>query len=78
MKISASRSVLAIALAGAAAALAGCNPPDLASYDPHAKFAAEVQKKTGVMFLGPAGSGAGRMGAGRGNAARQAAQTGGS
>jgi pilus biogenesis lipoprotein CpaD len=58
MKMSASRSILAIALVGAAAALAGCNPPDLESYDPHAKFAADVQKKTAVMFLEPAPTGA--------------------
>jgi pilus assembly protein CpaD len=58
MKMSASRSVLALALVGAAAALAACNPPDLASYDPHAKFAAEVQKKTAVMFLEPSQGGA--------------------
>jgi pilus assembly protein CpaD len=58
MKISASRSVLAIALMGAATVLAACNPPDLTSYDPHLKFAAEVQKKTAVMFLEPAPSGA--------------------
>jgi pilus assembly protein CpaD len=58
MKMSASRSVLAIALAGAALVLAACNPPDLESYDPHAKFGAEVQKKTAVMFLEPAPSGA--------------------
>ena len=51
MKMSASRTALAIALVGGAAALAGCNPPDLTSYDPHAKFAADVQKKTAVMFL---------------------------
>jgi len=57
MQMSASRSVLAFALVGAAVALAACNPPDLASYDPHAKFAAEVQKKTAVMFLEPAPSG---------------------
>lgn len=58
MKMSASRTALAIALVGGAAALAGCNPPDLTSYDPHAKFAADVQKKTAVMFLEPAPSGA--------------------
>jgi pilus assembly protein CpaD len=58
MKISASRGFLAVALVGAAAALAGCNPPDLASYDPHAKFGPEVQKKTAVMFLEPSPNGA--------------------
>jgi len=58
MKISASRSVLAMALMGAAAILAACNPPDLASYDPHVKFGPDVQKKTAVMFLEPAPSGA--------------------
>jgi pilus assembly protein CpaD len=58
MKMSAARSILAIALVGAAAVLAGCNPPDLESYDPHAKFAADVQKKTAVMFLEPAPTGA--------------------
>jgi pilus biogenesis lipoprotein CpaD len=58
MTMSASRSVLALALAGGAFALAGCNPPDLASYDPHVKFQAEVQKKTAVMFLEPAANGA--------------------
>jgi pilus assembly protein CpaD len=58
MKTSASRNVLALALAGGALALAGCNPPDLASYDPHVKFQAEVQKKTAVMFLEPAANGA--------------------
>jgi len=58
MRMSASRTVLAIALAGAAMALSACNAPDLASYDPHTKFQAEVQKKTAVMFLEPAPSGA--------------------
>jgi pilus assembly protein CpaD len=59
MTKSASRSLMAIVLAGAAAtALAGCNPPDMQSYDPHAKFAAEVQQKTAVLFLEPAPSGA--------------------
>ena len=58
MKMSASRSVLALALVGAAVALAACNPPGMESYDPHTKFSAEVQKKTAVMFLEPAPSGA--------------------
>ena len=58
MRMSTTRSLLAIALIGTAAALAGCNPPDLQSYDPHAKFAAEVQKKTAVIFLEPSPSGA--------------------
>jgi len=58
MKMSASRTVLAVALAAAAVALAACNAPDLESYDPHAKFQAEVLKKTAVMFLEPAPSGA--------------------
>jgi pilus assembly protein CpaD len=59
MTILASRSLMAIVLAGAAAAsLAGCNAPDMQSYDPHAKFAAEVQQKTAVLFLEPAPSGA--------------------
>lgn len=59
MKTSASRSVLALALIGAAAAsLAGCNSPGMESYDPHTKFAAEVQQKTAVLFLEPAQSGA--------------------
>jgi pilus assembly protein CpaD len=59
MTKSVSRSLLAIVLAGAAATvLAGCNPPDMQSYDPHAKFAAEVQQKTAVLFLEPAPSGA--------------------
>lgn len=54
MKASASRLILGSLLAGLSALLAGCNPPDLASYDPHAKFAAEVQKKTAILFLDPA------------------------
>jgi pilus assembly protein CpaD len=58
MKMPASHSVLAIALLGVAAALAGCNPPSLESYDPHAKFGPEVEKKTAVMFLEPAATGA--------------------
>ena len=53
-----SRSVLAIALMGVGAVLAGCNAPDLTAYDPHAKFQADVQKKTAVMFLEPAPTGA--------------------
>jgi pilus assembly protein CpaD len=49
---------LATLLGLGAVVLGACNPPDMESYDPHAKFAAEVQKKTAVMFLEPAPSGA--------------------
>jgi pilus assembly protein CpaD len=41
-----------------AAVLGGCNAPDLESYDPHAKFAADVVQKTAVLFLDPAPNGA--------------------
>jgi pilus assembly protein CpaD len=40
-----------------AALLAGCNAPDLASYDPHVKFGADVVEKTAVLFLEPAPTG---------------------
>ncbi|HVO01911.1 MAG TPA: CpaD family pilus assembly lipoprotein [Candidatus Cybelea sp.] len=55
----ASRQLIPAALLGAVAlTLVGCNAPDLASYDPHAKFAAQVSQKTAVLFLEPAGNGA--------------------
>ena len=41
-----------------AAILGACNAPDLASYDPHAKFGADVVQKTAVLFLDPAANGA--------------------
>jgi pilus biogenesis lipoprotein CpaD len=41
-----------------AAMLGACNAPDLESYDPHAKFAADVVQKTAVLFLDPAENGA--------------------
>ena len=41
-----------------AALLGACNAPDLASYDPHVKFGAEVVQKTAVLFLDPAPNGA--------------------
>jgi pilus assembly protein CpaD len=41
-----------------AALLGACNSPDLESYDPHAKFAADVVQKTAVLFLDPAPNGA--------------------
>jgi pilus biogenesis lipoprotein CpaD len=49
---------LATLLGLSALALGACNPPDMNSYDPHAKFAAQVQKKTAVLFLEPAANGA--------------------
>src|SRR5262249_33722297 len=41
-----------------AVTLGACNSPDLSAYDPHVKFGAEVEKKTAVLFLEPAGNGA--------------------
>ncbi|WP_395018958.1 CpaD family pilus assembly lipoprotein [Dongia sp.] len=41
-----------------AALLGACNSPDLASYDPHVKFGADVVQKTAVLFLEPAANGA--------------------
>jgi pilus assembly protein CpaD len=41
-----------------AALLGACNAPDLASYDPHVKFGADVVQKTAVLFLDPAPTGA--------------------
>ena len=41
-----------------AAMLGACNAPDLASYDPHVKFGADVVQKTAVLFLDPAPTGA--------------------
>jgi pilus assembly protein CpaD len=41
-----------------AAMLAGCNAPDMSSYDPHVKFAADVVQKTAVLFLEPSANGA--------------------
>ena len=41
-----------------AALLGACNSPDMESYDPHAKFAADVVQKTAVLFLDPAPNGA--------------------
>jgi len=40
-----------------AAMLGACNAPDLASYDTHAKFGADVVEKTAVLFLDPAATG---------------------
>jgi pilus biogenesis lipoprotein CpaD len=59
MMASASRKLAWAALFGGAAVVLGaCNAPDLESYDPHAKFAAEVTQKTAVLFLEPAANGA--------------------
>lgn len=41
-----------------AAVLGACNAPDLASYDSHVKFGADVVQKTAVLFLEPAPTGA--------------------
>jgi pilus assembly protein CpaD len=41
-----------------AAMLAACNAPDMASYDPHVKFDADVVQKTAVLFIEPAANGA--------------------
>jgi pilus assembly protein CpaD len=41
-----------------AAVLGACNSPDLASYDTHVKFGADVVQKTAVLFLEPAPNGA--------------------
>ena len=38
--------------------LGACNAPDLASYDSHTKFGADVVEKTAVLFLDPAANGA--------------------
>jgi pilus assembly protein CpaD len=47
------------ALLGAmAVTLGACNAPDMNSYDPHAKFGADIEKKTAVLFLEPAANGA--------------------
>jgi pilus assembly protein CpaD len=59
MKASVKRLLVPAALCGAMAlTLSACNAPDMTSYDPHAKFAADVMQKTAVLFLEPAGNGA--------------------
>jgi pilus assembly protein CpaD len=57
MMASAKRLLVPAALCGALA-LGACNAPDMTSYDPHAKFGAEVLQKTAVLFLEPAVNGA--------------------
>jgi pilus assembly protein CpaD len=59
MRTTAGRTLTFLTLLGLGAlTLAACNPPGMESYDPHAKFAADVKKKTAVMFLEPAANGA--------------------
>jgi len=55
--MAASRLLIPSALA-LATMLGACNAPDMASYDTHAKFAADVVEKTAVLFLEPAANGA--------------------
>ena len=59
MTVSTPRLLLSAALLGTAAVVLGaCNAPDLTAYDPHAKFGADIEQKTAVLFLEPAPNGA--------------------